>query len=183
MSVPLAPLCSKLIDRTDSEIVCDYCDESIVGTRMVCMECGSRFTFDFCDKPACVGCTIKTRDDITSPHLPTHDFVKIRTAILHYREIGKVLRMAKAGLERAKKLLRTAEQAKNGDRGDDHGEEDGPANLPEKKVAPAPLRRATTTLSADPESESEAIIPRCLKCEAAVTMPCLYCIDCPGASS
>ncbi len=96
----------------NSMIVCDNCGDRIHGTRMVCMECGSRFTFDFCDKPACVGCTIKTRDDITSPHLPTHDFIKVRAPILHYREIGKVLRTAKTGLDRAKNLLEKAEEQK-----------------------------------------------------------------------
>ena len=96
----------------NSMIVCDHCGDPIYGTRMVCMECGTRFTFDFCDKPACVGCTIKTRDDITAPHVPTHDFIKVRTPILHYREIGKVLRTAKKGLERAKNLLEKAEDQK-----------------------------------------------------------------------
>ena len=90
-----------------SQIICDACTNSIFGARMVCLECGQRFTFDFCDKPACIA-TVMSRDDVTSPHLPTHDFVKIRTGILHYREIGKVLRMAKAGLERANDLLNRA---------------------------------------------------------------------------
>ena len=98
----------------NSMIVCDHCGNPIYGTRMVCMECGTRFTFDFCDKPACVRCTIKTRDDITAPHLPTHDFIKVRAPILHYREIGKVLRSAKTGLERAKNLLEKAEDQERG---------------------------------------------------------------------
>ncbi|KAM5533055.1 hypothetical protein V8D89_013270 [Ganoderma adspersum] len=90
-------------------INCDSCGKQIYGTRMVCMECGSRFTFDFCDKPPCVGCTIETRDDISSPHLPTHDFVKLRAPIVHHREIGRVLRNAKAGIERANALPEGAE--------------------------------------------------------------------------
>ncbi|KAI1783149.1 hypothetical protein LXA43DRAFT_904186 [Ganoderma leucocontextum] len=155
-------------------IVCDHCDDPIYGTRMVCMECGSRFTFDFCDKPACVGCTIKTRDDISSPHLPTHDFVKIRTPILHYREIGKVLRNAKNGLERAKNLLEKAEDQKS--RGIDGK---GPVSLPEKKVAPA---RREAMASSDSESEDEVVTLACLRCEAPISRPCLYCIDCPEDS-
>ncbi|TBU55048.1 hypothetical protein BD310DRAFT_934540 [Dichomitus squalens] len=158
-------------------VICDHCGEPILGTRIVCMECGSRFTFDFCDKLACVGCTIKTRDDFTTPHLPTHDFVKIRTAILHYREIGKVLRSAKAGLERAKRLLEEAKQRKDEESEED--DKDEPTNLPETKVVPAPLRRVTTTMSTDSASEGEVVVPRCIKCAAVVSMPCLYCIDCP----
>lgn len=68
------------------------------------MECESRSTFDFCDNPECVGCTIETHD-VSSPCLPTHDFVNIRTPIAQYREIGKVLRNANPALERAKMLL------------------------------------------------------------------------------
>ena len=208
-------------------IVCDNCGDSIYGTRMVCMECGSRFTFDFCDKPACVGCTIKTRDDATVPHLPSHDFVKVRAPILHYREIGKVLRNAKSGLERAKALLEKAEEQnrsglvanneedKAGDEkqhdgdgkdgeNDDAGSSDdgegsdasqdredgqngedglvgeGSVRLPEKKVAPA---RREAMASSDSESENEVVTLTCLRCEAAISQPCCYCIDCPGALS
>ncbi|KAI1785192.1 hypothetical protein LXA43DRAFT_1100597 [Ganoderma leucocontextum] len=162
----------------------------IYGTRMVCMECGSRFTFDFCDKPACVGCTIKTRDDVTSPHRPTHDFVKIRTPILHYREIGKVLRNAKAGLERAKTLLEKAETQKkrreeaekpagNHEETKPRDGKDGeaPVSLPKKKITPG---RPETTESSDSDSENEVVALACLKCDAPVSRPCLYCIDCPN---
>ena len=92
-----------------SDVVCDHCKKHIYGTRVACMECGSRFTFDFCDKPACLSCTIETRDDISSPHLPTHGFVKLRAPIVHHREIGRVLRNAKAGFKRANALLEEAE--------------------------------------------------------------------------
>lgn len=160
------------------------------------MECGTRFTFDFCDKPACVGCTIKTRDDVTGPHLPTHDFVKIRSSILHYREIGKVLRNAKAGLERAKALLEKAEAQKKkreeaekeaekeagnkeetepGDGKD--GEAEAPPSLPKKKISPG---RSEMTEASNTDSANEVVTPTCLKCESPVSQPCFYCIDCPS---
>ena len=178
-----------LIER-NSDVVCDHCSSPIYGTRVACMECGTRFTFDFCDKPACVGCTIKTRDDVTGPHLPTHDFVKIRSSILHYREIGKVLRNAKAGLERAKALLEKAEAQKkqreeaeksagNKEETEPGDEKDGevPPSLPKKKISPG---RPETTEASDTDSANEVITLTCLKCESPVSQPCFYCIDCPS---
>ncbi|KAM5530344.1 hypothetical protein V8D89_015985 [Ganoderma adspersum] len=95
-------------------ISCDSCGDLIYGTRVVCMDCGWRSTFDFCDKLECVNGTIPSRNDIdiASPHLPTHDFVKLRAPILQEREIGKILRNATAGLGRAKVLLEEAEYQK-----------------------------------------------------------------------
>lgn len=83
---------------------------------MVCMDCGIDDTLDFCDKPACMACTIKTCEQISSPHLPTHDFVKVRTPIMNSRDIGRILRNAKAGLERAKHLLKKVDNQTRGDR-------------------------------------------------------------------
>ncbi|KAI1783152.1 hypothetical protein LXA43DRAFT_1187180 [Ganoderma leucocontextum] len=193
-------------------ITCDYCHDAIHGTRVVCLECGSRFTFDFCDKPACVGCTIESRDDTLLPHLPTHDFVKVRAPIVHHREIGKVLRDAKAGLERAKslleemdyqkrcrELLKNYEEAQAGDgrgkQGSDDGEEneddgddqngqanqdsEGTVSLPDKAIASA---RQEGMAASDSELEHEAFALTCLKCEAPISRPCLYCIDCPEDS-
>ena len=187
---------------TPSGITCDSCKEPIYGTRVVCVECGLRFTFDFCDKPACVGCTIPSRDDIAAPHLPTHDFVKIRAPILHYREIGRVLRDAKAGLERARGLLeerewrrrdreflknlaeaqagdgeKSGEGAEENEDGGDGQDSEGTVTSPEndKDVAPA------THESAEFFDEVPAVA--CLKCKTAISRPCLYCIDCPCALS
>ncbi|KAM5543336.1 hypothetical protein V8D89_003210 [Ganoderma adspersum] len=185
-------------------ITCDSCREPIYGTRVVCMECGLRFTFDFCDKPACVDCTIPSRDDIAAPHLPTHDFVKIRAPILHYREIGRVLRIAKAGLERARSLLeeveyrrrdrefwKSLEAAQAGDgegngedgEGDREGKDDqdgeGTVTSPENDIV---LVRQAGMESSDAESEDEVPTLTCLKCKTAIARPCLYCIDCPEDS-
>lgn len=150
--------------------MCDYCRDPIYGTRIVCLECGSRFTFDFCDKPACVGCTIRTRDDISSPHLPTHDFVKVRVPILHHHDIGKVLRDAKTGLNRAKELFEEAEDQKR--RREFMNDEDG-----ELQVGGG--RKGSEDRKAS-GSENGGITLTCLRCDATVSEPCFYCIDCPG---
>ena len=73
-------------------------------------------TFDLCDKAACLGSTIeKRRDGLPSQwHLPTHNIVKIRTPIIHVREIGKLLENAETGLRRAESLLQEAKEKTDG---------------------------------------------------------------------
>ena len=137
------------------------------------MECGTHYTFDFCDKPACVGAVVNSRDDIESPHLPSHDFVKIRTDIHHYREIGKVLRSAESGLERAQKLLERASQSSGQD--EESSESDETTTQPETKLV-----RRDTAGSSDAESEVDVPILNCISCSQSIEQPCWYCIDCPG---
>ncbi|KAM5533024.1 hypothetical protein V8D89_013292 [Ganoderma adspersum] len=146
-------------------ITCDHRGGPIYGTRVVCMECGSRTTFDFCDKPACVGCTVKTRDDFSSPHLPTHDFVKIRTPIVQHREIGKVLRNAMTALERVKVLLMKG----------------GTHNTRHEEAEKADGEREEI-LQRDEKQDGDAPTLTCLKCKSPVSQPCLYCVDCPKDS-
>lgn len=158
-----------------SGITCDYCQDAIYGTRVVCMECGTQDTLDFCDKPACVGCTIRTRDDISSPHLPTHDFVKIRDQILHYREIGKVLRNATAGLKRAKSLLEDVKDQKR--------RHEFMSNDEQLEVEGGGRGNGDDGDSEASALKDQVIALTCLRCEAPVSQPCFYCIDCPGTLS
>ncbi|KAH9942449.1 uncharacterized protein BXZ73DRAFT_88023 [Epithele typhae] len=98
------------------DVVCDACGENMYGARMVCITCGTDATIDLCgDKPTCVGKRIEVaaRDDLKGPHLPAHDLVKIRANIHYYREIGRVLRAAKAGMARADELLDAAAAKKS----------------------------------------------------------------------
>ncbi|KAI0767714.1 hypothetical protein C8Q74DRAFT_1203793 [Fomes fomentarius] len=150
-------------------IVCDHCDNHIYGTRMVCMQCGSRGTFDFCDKPECVSAVVSSRDDNESPHLPTHDFVKIRTDILHYREIGKVLRSAEAGLAHANKLLKRALRCGSAEQSHDDQEKQP------KGARPSSARRD----SSDSDSDADVPVLTCISCSVSISHPCWYCIDCP----
>ena len=138
------------------------------------MQCGTQDTLDFCDKPACVGSTIRTRDrdDISSPHLPTHDFVKIRDQISHYREIGKVLRNATAGLKRAKNLLEDVKDQKRRHEFMSNNE------VPEVEGEGSGYRDDGDSEASAPKDQVIALA--CLRCEASVSQPCFYCIDCPG---
>ncbi|TFK86599.1 hypothetical protein K466DRAFT_587082 [Polyporus arcularius HHB13444] len=166
-------------------IVCDCCGEHIYGTRVVCMSCGTSFTFDFCDKPACLTGPVKPRDDAETPHLPTHDLIKIRTNILHHREIGKVLRNATEGLKRAKKLLERAakpaaagEASGGGGKHQDVGAPSEPrASLSSSKV----IRRDSLgpADTSDTKAEAEAPVLTCVSCSQPIVQPCMYCIDCP----
>lgn len=159
------------------------------------MQCGSRSTFDFCDKPACVGCTIENRDDTSSPHLPTHDFVKIRAPIVQYREIGKVLRNATASLERAKALLEKGPIDSEQKQGEEmeksvgyHEEFVGGSRRPDDKAPTSSQEKTVTRTPGKPDtmrpsdmgSANEVATPTCLKCKAPVSQPCFYCIDCPS---
>ncbi|KAI0766852.1 hypothetical protein BD413DRAFT_141493 [Trametes elegans] len=151
---------------------CDACDERIYGARLMCLKCGSRWTLDFCDKPACREAT-KTRDDVTVPHLPTHDFVKVRRAIHQYREIGKILRMSDAGLERARALLAKANRAQQADKAQD---EERPS---ETKHTGRSREEAGVS---DPEAE-DVVKLSCISCSANISAPCWYCIDCPAEAN
>ncbi|KAM5543339.1 hypothetical protein V8D89_003213 [Ganoderma adspersum] len=167
---------------------CDKCKGPIYGTRVVCMdpECGSSSTFDFCDKPECTDCTIdiQSRDNITSPHLPTHNLVKIRAPIVQHREIGKVLRHADTGLNRAKNLLAEMEyrkHEKNRSEGEDMEGVQGVADDADKQGSEEPvgMMEARVALAEQDAAENEVVALTCLKCVAVISPPCLYCIDCP----
>ncbi|RPD54176.1 hypothetical protein L227DRAFT_580748 [Lentinus tigrinus ALCF2SS1-6] len=168
------------------DIYCDNCGDHIYGTRVVCMECGTRFTFDFCEKPACVSSEIKSRDDVEAPHLPTHDLLKIRTNILHHREIGTVLRNATEGLKRAKTLLERAakgaeeDEASESGSGSDEEHKDGEASG-QSPTTPSSPKLAHRDFSDPSDSDSEAEVPvlTCVSCSETIAQPCWYCIDCP----
>ncbi|OSD01341.1 hypothetical protein PYCCODRAFT_541681 [Trametes coccinea BRFM310] len=155
--------------------VCDACGEYIYGARLMCLKCGSRWTLDFCDKPDCRE-AVKTRDDVTEPHQPTHDFVKVRRVINQYREIGKILRTSDSCLEHARELL--AEVAKKEEPDAGEGDEDTPFAHQKKAIA-RPREEAN---AADSDSET-TIIPTCISCSSAVSYPCWFCIDCPVESN
>ncbi|KAI0644525.1 hypothetical protein C8Q79DRAFT_777894 [Trametes meyenii] len=155
---------------------CDACGERIYGARLMCLKCGNRWTLDFCDKPSCLE-AIKTRDDVIEPHLPTHDFVKVRRAFHQYREIGKILRMSDAGLERARKQLAKAVTRSQHDNTVDSAKT-------EKTGETKALGRLREEISQpDTEGDEGFISPTCISCSATVAYPCWYCIDCPAESS
>ncbi|KAI0373412.1 hypothetical protein BV20DRAFT_937448 [Pilatotrama ljubarskyi] len=155
---------------------CDACGDRIYGSRLICLKCGSEYTLDFCDKPACRHSVkfFRSRDDITEPHSATHDFVKVRRAFHQWREIGKILRNSAAGLERARKLLtRAANRAEANAAADDEEQK-----AEEPKVT-GPQREEAI----ESDSESEEAEPTCISCSSKVSYPCWYCIDCPEDSN
>ncbi|KAI0633741.1 hypothetical protein C8Q77DRAFT_1157905 [Trametes polyzona] len=162
---------------------CDVCDERIYGARLMCLKCGSRWTLDFHDKPGCRDAEDITRDDVTEPHQPSHDFVKVRRPFNQYREIGKILRMSDAALERARKLLKRA--VRDGDESDSESDDSSEADetetaSPETTTKPTKQGREEV-YSSDSESESsEKPKLTCVSCSSPVSYPCWYCIDCPA---
>lgn len=72
---------------------------------MICITCQPEKGFyyrtvDFCGDPKCFGATISVeqRDDLEKPHIPEHDFVKIRS-VLQYRDQPDLDRRAKKALQ------------------------------------------------------------------------------------
>ncbi len=118
----------------NSDADCDNCRSSIYGTRVICMECDGDECLDLCDKPACLGAVVSTRDDITSPHMPSHNLVKVRTHCESLYDVGRILRSADAGLARAKKLLDGVSKSTRSQRqepGDDDDDEGSDSDDPD----------------------------------------------------
>ncbi|RPD59328.1 hypothetical protein L226DRAFT_314748 [Lentinus tigrinus ALCF2SS1-7] len=141
---------------------CDACDSQIRGGRVMCLSCGIKFTVDLCDKPECCAAVIGTdaRDDLATPHLPSHDMFKVRTAIHPIREFGPAHEAAMKALKVARKILEDAIQPE---------EESSEANA-----------KTTTAVTEQPQKR-----PICAKCGGVVSQPCWYCIECrdPNAES
>lgn len=146
------------------------------------MECGTRTTLDFCIKPECSEQVVETRDDLSEPHYPTHDMVKIRADIHYYRDIGRVLRMAYFALYRGRQMLAAAEvkMTEVAERVEEHGGEESAS----KGLSKGTERREDGSAdSTDTKGGDETPMPRCVTCGKAVSQPCWYCIDCPGKFS
>ena len=73
----------------------------------MCLSCGIKTTIDLCDKESCFTSEVglDVRDDLTTPHLPSHDVFKIRRAIHPFRELGEVCQTAQDALKRVRGLL------------------------------------------------------------------------------
>jgi len=85
---------------------CDACGGSIIDSRIICLNCKTTNTWnsvDLCENPSCIE-TMITRSDLTRPHPPTHDFVKIRRMV-HLPYIGIMERDAHSALEHARSIF------------------------------------------------------------------------------
>lgn len=95
-----------------SGYICDDCDYALGGARLVCLDCqpakGNYYrTIDLCDHPDCYSATVTKRDDLERPHIPEHDWLKIRTVML-ISEQPDIDKRAKAALKSSR--ARFAEQ-------------------------------------------------------------------------
>ncbi|KAJ7442970.1 hypothetical protein FB451DRAFT_95665 [Mycena latifolia] len=62
-------------------LVCDSCGEFIFRSRVLCMECGPAHSVDFDAKEDCLCSSTLARDDLTTPHQPTHLLLKTRDVL------------------------------------------------------------------------------------------------------
>ncbi|KAH9913469.1 uncharacterized protein BXZ73DRAFT_106942 [Epithele typhae] len=165
------------------EFPCDVCNEEIIGAWLVCLSCGARTTINLHDAPSCAGAVVlpKHRDDLKTPHVPTHDLVKIRANLHYHREIGRVLRAAAAGLEYARGLLFGGTGAGKGAR----------ASRSDTLESAVLRRRATGKRKSRFDGdfgdglleERKAATPTCVSCHAPAAVPCWFCVDCPVESN
>jgi hypothetical protein len=146
---------------------CDHCEGTIGGTRLICLICQSKYTWntvDLCDTPECVATTVGKagRPDLPRPHLPTHDLVKVRR-VVHSRQFGTMYRESKAALQKSRAIFERGTMAPNSGRA-------------VKGVDTAKKRISTAVTSAPPT-------PRCIVCDEPVLQPCWYCVNCKGPYS
>ncbi|KAI1785577.1 hypothetical protein LXA43DRAFT_899476 [Ganoderma leucocontextum] len=93
------------------DAACDVCRDIIRGTRVICLSCGVKSSpVDLCDKNECLTSEVglDIRDDLTSPHLPSHDIFKTHTAI-QVCEFREVYRSAQDALKSVRQIFATME--------------------------------------------------------------------------
>ncbi|KAH8987639.1 hypothetical protein EDB92DRAFT_1948471 [Lactarius akahatsu] len=97
---------------------CDCCRGTIVGTRLVCLDCEQKDTeifnpLDLCCAQECMAARVTHRQDLKVPHEPSHRLVKVRPAILK-RQLGRVQTAALAAFERVKTLCAKIAESSQG---------------------------------------------------------------------
>ncbi|CCM04676.1 uncharacterized protein FIBRA_06862 [Fibroporia radiculosa] len=96
-------------------VTCDSCGGVISGGRIVCIDCDLHSkafsTIDLCEDPRCATAQINQnrRNDLPSPHLPSHNVFKTRR-MLYLRNFGKVEVQVQDALRRAQADLEDAEE-------------------------------------------------------------------------
>ncbi|KAF8178111.1 hypothetical protein K438DRAFT_1938825 [Mycena galopus ATCC 62051] len=182
--------------------VCDSCRGRIGGTRISCLVCQMKDTFntvDFCSTPGCIANRVM-RDDMQKAHLPHHDLLKVRR-VVHTRQFGKTYRDAKEALQKARTFFKSPSGVtKQGSESEaDTEDEEGHAPSPPKRLSIKRLSRMPSfsisipTPNPRPESrismarlplEQLAVAsgPPCRVCKQPVSQPCWYCVQCADAS-
>ncbi|KAI0353281.1 hypothetical protein OH77DRAFT_1407600 [Trametes cingulata] len=149
-------------------IFCANCRVEIAGARHMCLDCGIRTTIDLCGKAECLTATIgpDRRDDLVSPHIPSHRVLKVRRVVHRHREFGKTYRAAQAALARAEEALADAADVLASQAFHHHRRGHS---------------RGLSEHSMSAHVKTEQLVSReisCVGCDTRVTRPCWYCIEC-----
>ncbi|KIJ42134.1 hypothetical protein M422DRAFT_254828 [Sphaerobolus stellatus SS14] len=88
---------------------CDNCQRTIYGSRTFCITCLESAidmnTVDFCDRVDCINSQgVYDREDILTPHVPSHTLVKTRRVVFRVM-LGKVVKDAKAAKDKVDKRI------------------------------------------------------------------------------
>lgn len=132
------------------------------------MDCGGKSSVDFCGDLACAAATVglDARDDLKTPHVPTHEVFKVYT-VLHGRRHAMTEKKAKNALKRARLLL--------------PGKIPGPSS---ESTKPAPKETVGKTGESDaaaaPVENTDKLLPACSSCKGKVALspPCWTCVEC-----
>lgn len=144
---------------------CDGCGDTIYGARIICLVCQGKATWtcvDLCEELDCIAARVE-RDDLTRPHLPTHDTAKVRRVVHNAREFGKLFREGKEALQTARIAF---------ERSQTQDPVATSSNEP-SQVSDADLKQT---------SKMAGAVLACALCKCPVTQPCWYCIQCEGPS-
>ncbi|TBU26461.1 hypothetical protein BD311DRAFT_779599 [Dichomitus squalens] len=138
------------------DVTCDHCENTIVGSRIVCLDCDSNKTLNLCDDPRCRSSEIdvEKRPDLPAPHLPGHAVFKVRT-MLHLREFGRMNQAARMALKSARRTFNEVTEL-----------------LTDEVLQNPALRRQARVKKIAQASLS------CIICRKQVSKPCWYCITC-----
>ncbi|TFK85020.1 hypothetical protein K466DRAFT_647032 [Polyporus arcularius HHB13444] len=140
------------------DITCDHCDSTIIGPRIVCLDCDSAKTLNLCDDPRCRNSEVdvEKRADLAAPHLPAHAVFKVRT-MMHLREFGKMDQAARSALKKARQTF------------------DDVSELIEDE------RSFTRSPDVYRHSRAAKVVQAklsCIVCKQRASKPCWYCIAC-----
>ncbi|KAF8512112.1 hypothetical protein JB92DRAFT_2930249 [Gautieria morchelliformis] len=144
-------------------VQCAKCHGTIGGTRIICLICQPNAwgTLDLCEDSECVAASIE-QDSLPTPHLPTHDVIKVR-CFVHMVHFGKLEREAVQALERVRVLLGTGDNASDLEEAYDN-------DYPSQVTQAAPDRASMKLGSSH----------HCTFCNVKITPPCWYYIHGEG---
>ena len=152
----------------------------------MCLECESKDTenwdsIDLCENAACVAARVTTeqREDLTSPHEPTHRMMKLRSA-MHLRQTGRVDKAAREALKKAERIVKETLADRHAPPPASATSLLSPTGLPFVKKRSSMLRMSKRASVASFRSDVSHRKIMCGVCHEPVSLPCWYCIYCSG---